>query len=110
MKIRNMLLTAATALIASAVTGLYAEDTATTTTPPAKPHHKKYDKDGNGKLSDSEKAEKEKELIKRFDKDGDGKLSDSEKAEMEKAKEKHGKKRHQKDGDSSSTTTMPTQQ
>lgn len=50
---------------------------------------KKYDKDGDGKLSDEErktfqadrKAEQEKreaEILKKFDKDGDGKLSEEE--------------------------------
>lgn len=52
---------------------------------------KKFDKDGDGKLSDAEKAEAkaaldarksewEKKVIAEFDKDGDGKLSDEEKA------------------------------
>jgi len=55
---------------------------------------KKFDKDGDGKLNDAEKAEmkkafearREAEMLKKFDKDGDGKLSDAEKEEMEKAR------------------------
>ena len=52
---------------------------------------KKFDKDGDGKLSDEEKAEIRKamanrkppaHILEKFDKDGDGKLSDDEKAEM----------------------------
>jgi len=59
---------------------------------------KKFDKDGDGKLSEEEKAaakaaidEKRPELkanmLEKFDKDKDGKLSDEEKAEMKKAME-----------------------
>lgn len=81
-----------------------------------------YDKDGDGKLSDEEKAaaknymrergeqpERRKQMLKRFDKDGDGKLSDAERIEMEKAREQFGAnrekrqaeilKRFDKDGD-----------
>ncbi len=60
---------------------------------------RQYDKDGNGKLSDEEKAaaknymreqgggtERRKQALKRFDKDGDGKLNDAERAEAEKAR------------------------
>ncbi|MEO7100549.1 MAG: EF-hand domain-containing protein [Luteolibacter sp.] len=54
---------------------------------------KKFDKDGDGKLSEEEfkamqderKAENEKrraEMLKKYDKDGDGKLSDEERATM----------------------------
>ncbi len=62
---------------------------------------KKFDKDGDGKLSDDEKAAmkaemqkrrgeggkgpdaaRQAEMLKKFDKDGDGKLSDEEKAAM----------------------------
>jgi len=50
---------------------------------------KEFDKDGDGKLSDQERAEmrrvlrerreaRQKELLRRFDADGDGKLSDEE--------------------------------
>ena len=54
---------------------------------------KKFDKDGDGKLSDDEKAEIRKamanrkppaRILEKFDKDGDGKLSDDEKAEIRK--------------------------
>jgi hypothetical protein len=56
---------------------------------------KKYDKDGDGKLSDDEKAEARKdmeadmakrreEMTKKYDKDGDGKLNDEERAELRK--------------------------
>jgi hypothetical protein len=65
---------------------------------------KKFDKDGDGKLNDAERAEAMKarggapgaggrpdparmqELIKKFDKDGDGKLSDAERQEAMKAR------------------------
>ena len=62
---------------------------------------KRFDKDGDGKLSEAEKAEAEKamaarkggaggnipaEALKRFDKDGDGKLSEAEKAEAQKSR------------------------
>ncbi len=63
---------------------------------------KKFDKDGDGKLSDTEKKtlraemqnrhgghdrkqwtpEQRNEMLKKFDKDGDGKLSDTEKASL----------------------------
>jgi hypothetical protein len=54
---------------------------------------KKFDKDGDGNLSDEEKAEIRKtmanrtppaHILEKFDKDGDGKLSDEEKAGMRK--------------------------
>ena len=62
---------------------------------------KRFDKDGDGKLSDDEKAEAQKalkakkgearpaagkltEAMKKFDADGDGKLSDEEKAAAKK--------------------------
>lgn len=69
-------------------------------------HHaemiKKFDKDGDGKLSEEEKTamkseRKEKgknrraEMIKKFDKDGDGKLSEEEKTATRKEMKKHGK-------------------
>ncbi len=77
---------------------------------------KKFDKDGDGKLSDEEKAELRKKmaqrsgggrklppfLMKKFDKDGDGKLSDEEKAEARKAMEARRKEmieKFDKDGD-----------
>lgn len=40
---------------------------------------KKFDKDGDGKLSDAEKKTLRTEMLKKFDKDGDGKLSYAEK-------------------------------
>ncbi|HTN76902.1 MAG TPA: EF-hand domain-containing protein [Pirellulaceae bacterium] len=67
---------------------------------------KKFDKDGDGKLSDDEKAAAKKEfgerggrpggldkaaLMKKFDKDGDGKLSDDEKAAAKKAMQERGR-------------------
>ena len=54
---------------------------------------KKFDKDGDGKLSEDEKAEIRKtmanrpvpaHILEKFDKDGDGKLSDDERAEIRK--------------------------
>ena len=56
---------------------------------------KKYDKDGDGKLNDAEKAERQKDRraehdanIAKYDKDGDGKLNDEEKAAMRADKKK----------------------
>ena len=53
---------------------------------------KKFDKDGDGKISEEEKAAIKKEFearkamfMKKFDKDGDGKLDDKEKAAIKKA-------------------------
>ena len=77
---------------------------------------KKFDKDGDGKLNEEEKAELRKKmaersgggrklppfLMKKFDKDGDGKLSDEEKAEARKAMEARRKEmigKFDKDGD-----------
>jgi len=89
---------------------------------------KKFDKDGDGKLSDAERAEAMKsrggpggrpdparmqELVKKFDKDGDGKLSETEReaarAEMAKNRPAGGRpdaakmqeiiKKFDKDGD-----------
>jgi Ca2+-binding EF-hand superfamily protein len=70
-------------------------------------HHgdmlKQFDTDGDGKLSDAEKAaakaaweakraEHEKEMLAKFDKDGDGKLSDEERAAAHEAmKAEHAK-------------------
>ena len=70
---------------------------------------KRFDKNGDGKLSDDEKAEAQKalkgkkgaarpakltEALKKFDADGDGKLSDEEKATAKKelAEKRKGKK------------------
>lgn len=62
---------------------------------------KKYDKNGDGKLDEDEKAaahaamrkegaggamDRYKQILMRFDKDGDGKLNDAERAEAEKAR------------------------
>ena len=77
---------------------------------------KKFDKDGDGKLNDEEKAEVRKKmaersgggrklppfLMKKFDKDGDGELNDEEKAEARKAMEERRKEmieKFDKDGD-----------
>jgi Ca2+-binding EF-hand superfamily protein len=61
---------------------------------------KKFDKDGDGKINEEEKAELRKKMAERgagrkvppfilekFDKDGDGKLSEDERAEARKAME-----------------------
>ena len=78
---------------------------------------KKFDKDGDGKLNDDEKAELRKamaskggpggrrlppHLLKKFDKDGDGKLSEDERAELRKGMEARRKEfmaKFDKDGD-----------
>lgn len=87
---------------------------------------KRFDKNGDGKLDEDEKAaahkamrmeggggerDHYKEILRRFDKNGDGRLDDAERAEAEKAREmveKHGGvgrfralvlKRFDKDGD-----------
>lgn len=60
---------------------------------------KKYDKDGDGKLSDEEREAMKKdrrermeqrraEMLKQYDKDGDGKLSDEERKPMIEARKK----------------------
>ncbi|MFT4176852.1 MAG: EF-hand domain-containing protein [Luteolibacter sp.] len=53
----------------------------------------KFDKDGDGKLSEEEKAAmkeaRKKEMLEKYDKDGDGKLSDEEKAAMKADRKKH---------------------
>ena len=65
-------------------------------------HHgdwKKFDKDGDGKLSEEERAAaKEAWELKKYDKDGNGKLSKKEKAAAEKAKKEFMAK-YDKDGD-----------
>jgi Ca2+-binding EF-hand superfamily protein len=68
---------------------------------------KRFDRNGDGKLSEDEKAEAQKALkgkkgekpasklsedLKKFDTDGDGTLSDEEKAEAKKARKEKGKK------------------
>ncbi len=62
---------------------------------------KKYDKNGNGKLDDDEKAAQKKDreaMLKKYDKNGDGKLDDAEK-EAQKAdmKKKGDKKKKEKE-------------
>ena len=60
---------------------------------------KAHDKDGDGKLSEDERAAaREAWQLKRYDKDGDGKLSEEEKAAAEEAKKKFTAK-FDKDGD-----------
>lgn len=63
---------------------------------------KKIDKDGDGKLNDSEKeaihGKVKKEVLKRFDKDGDGKLNAEEKA----AAKAEAQQRVSSDGEESS--------
>jgi hypothetical protein len=58
---------------------------------------KKFDKDGDGKLSDEEKAAAkaawEKEMLEKYDKDKDGKLSDEEKEAMKAARKAEMEKR-----------------
>lgn len=74
---------------------------------------KKFDKDGDGKLSEEEKVELRKNmsergrklpplLMKKFDKDGDGELNQEEKAEARKVMEARRKEmieEFDKDGD-----------
>ncbi len=75
---------------------------------------KKFDKDGDGKLSEEERAEARKSfsggrpprspaaLIKKFDKDGDGKLNEEERAALREEGLKRRKemlKKFDKDGD-----------
>ena len=68
---------------------------------------KEFDKDGDGKLNDEERAAmmaefqkrrandpQYQEMLKRFDKDGDGKLNDEERKAMMEERAKH---MHQKD-------------
>ena len=65
-------------------------------------HHgdwKKYDKDGDGKFSNEEKAAaRDAWRIKRYDKDGDGRLSEEETAAADEAK-KNFMTKYDKDGD-----------
>lgn len=52
---------------------------------------RRFDKDGDGKLSAEEKREAKEQMMKRFDKNGDGKISAEEKqAAREFMKKKHG--------------------
>lgn len=41
---------------------------------------------------DDKKADRKKKMLEKYDEDGDGKLSDEEKAKMKEGKEKKGKK------------------
>lgn len=63
----------------------------------------KYDKDGDGKLNETEmKAAREArqaEMIKKYDKDGDGKLSEEEMKAAREARQAEMIKRFDKDGD-----------
>ena len=62
---------------------------------------KKYDKNGDGKLDDEERAalrkDREAEMLKKYDKNGDGKLDDGERqamrAQMKKQSEEEMAKR-----------------
>jgi hypothetical protein len=81
---------------------------------PGKPHPKgpppemlkKFDKDGDGKLSEDERKamreaiqERHKDKFKEFDKDGDGKLSKEEKEAMKAARKAEWLKKYDTDGD-----------
>lgn len=84
-----------------------ADDTASTTPPPAASAHphraellKRFDKNGDGKLDDAEKAEAKKfaqehkgagkdALLKKFDANGDGKLDETEKAAAKQWRKDH---------------------
>lgn len=70
----------------------------------------KFDKDGDGKLNDDEKAEAKaargerkakfkQEMLEKFDSDGDGKLNDDEKAAMREGMKKNMLEKFDKDGD-----------
>ncbi len=70
----------------------------------------KFDKDGDGKLNEDERAaakeamkgreeEFKKKMLEKFDKDGNGELSEEEKEEMKKAMWKERAKQFDKDGD-----------
>lgn len=78
---------------------------------------KKFDKDGDGKLSDDEKAaakefvkahreewkerrqDRHKKILEKFDKDGDGKLSDDEKGAAKEARKQHREEWKKNHGD-----------
>jgi hypothetical protein len=63
----------------------------------------KFDKDGDGKLSDVEmkaaRDARQAEMLKKFDKDGDGKLSPEEMKTANEARHAEMIKRFDKDGD-----------
>jgi hypothetical protein len=56
------------------------------TTPTLPEQYKKYDKNGNGKLDEDERAamlkDREAEILKKYDKNGNGKLDDDEREAM----------------------------
>jgi len=64
---------------------------------------KEFDKDGDGKLNEEEraaaKAAHEKKMLEKFDTDKDGKLSDDERAAAKAAHEKEMIAKFDKDGD-----------
>ncbi len=94
-----------------------AQDSTTTPQRPNRPHGppsaemiKKFDKDGDGKLSDEERKamqeagkakreEHQKAMLAKYDKDGDGKLSDEERAAAKADREAEMLKKFDKDGD-----------
>ena len=70
----------------------------------------KFDKDGDGKLNDEERAvakaageakmeERKKEMLAKFDKDGDGKLNEEERKAAEEERKKEMLAKFDKDGD-----------
>lgn len=74
--------------------------------PPHKPRPEviaKFDKDGDGKLNDDEKAEakaaRKKEMLEKFDADKNGKLNNDEKAAMREEMKKKILEKFDKDGD-----------
>lgn len=74
--------------------------------PPPREILEKFDKDGDGKLSDEEKKAmheameaRRKEKFKEFDTDGDGKLSEEERAKMKEAHKAEMLKKFDTDGD-----------
>lgn len=67
---------------------------------------KKFDADGDGKLSEAERAkmretieQQHKEKLKQFDTDGDGQLSEAERAKMREAYQGEWLKKFDADGD-----------
>lgn len=77
MKLRTMFLVAVTALVMTGVSAVYAEQT------PAGPKTAKPEKAATATAAVKEEAEK---ILKKYDKDGDGKLSEAEAAEAKKDK------------------------
>ncbi len=61
---------------------------------------KKYDKNGDGKLDESERAAMHADQLKKYDKNGDGKLDESERAAMREDMKKQAKEH--KDADKKS--------